>query len=144
MRSSTSKALALSAALVGLASAQTTDCVSLKGSAQCPSFQDAYINPTNLSSSWPWMTSVTDVTSFDEQFALYFTDPTRFTQTKFVNELQCNETAAQNTTLQWERTILCGQFSQISYSAQCNVQNQANFIMVCQSEFSSVSNDDDL
>jgi hypothetical protein len=134
MRSSTSKAAALSAVYIGITSAQTPGCVSLKGSTQCPSFQDAYINPTNLSSAWPWMSAVTDVASFDSQFAQYFTDPTRFIQTKFVNQLQCNESAIYNTTLQWERTILCGQFSQISYSAQCNIANQANFIMVCQSE----------
>jgi hypothetical protein len=135
---STKKASALVAALavlsVGIAQAQTTNCISLQGSTQCPSFQDAYVNPTNLTSAWPWFADVTDVTTFDQQFAQYFTDPTRFIATKFNNQLECNMTAVDNTTLQWERTILCGQFSQISYSAQCNVDNRAIPIMVCQGQ----------
>ncbi|KAK0544040.1 hypothetical protein OC846_006203 [Tilletia horrida] len=118
------------------ASAQTStsgmNCVSLKGSTACPAFQDAYVNPQNLSKAWPWFTAVNDVQSFDEQFNLYFTDPTRYHATKFNRQLQCNSTAAQNTTLQYQRTILCGQFSQISYSAQCNLAMRANPIMVCQ------------
>ncbi|UZJ55464.1 hypothetical protein CBS101457_004784 [Exobasidium rhododendri] len=134
--SSTSRAVAASAflaVLTSVAEAQTSaGCVSLQGSTQCPSFQDAYVNPTNLTGSWPWFSAVTNVTTFDQQFALYFTDPTRFTATKFNTQLQCNRAAVDNTTLQWERTILCGQFSQISYSAQCNIANQANPIMVCQ------------
>jgi hypothetical protein len=132
--SSTAAVVLIGAALTGLAAGQTPQCVSLKGSQQCPSFQDAYINPTNLTGAWPWFSAVTNVTTFDDQFAQYFTDRNRFIQTKFVNELQCTESAIYNTTLQWERTILCGQFSQISYSAQCNVQNAADPIMVCQGE----------
>ncbi|CAD6974153.1 unnamed protein product [Tilletia controversa] len=107
-------------------------CVSLRGSSSCPAFQDAYINPTNLSQAWPWFTAVNDVATFDQQFELYFTDPNRYHQTKFERQLQCNSTAAQNTTLQYQRTILCGQFSQISYSVSCNLKNRANPIMVCQ------------
>lgn len=64
------------------------------------------INPTNLSSAWPWMSNVKDVASFDTQANLYFSDPTRFHATKFNDQLQCNRTAAQNTTLQWQKTIL--------------------------------------
>lgn len=122
-------------ALAGSVAAQASDdCLSLQGSTQCPSFQDAYINPTNLTNAWPWFSNVVDVTSFDDQFAQYFTDVNRFTATKFNNQLQCNRSAVDNTTLQWERTILCGQFSQISYSAQCNVEKRADPIMVCRSE----------
>lgn len=95
-----------------------------------PLFVD--INPTNLSTAWPWFSEVTDVATFDEQFARYFSDPTRFTAEKLGRQLDCTRPGAANTTLQWERTILCGQFSQISYSAQCNVQNRAQAIMVCQ------------
>ncbi|PWN92661.1 hypothetical protein FA10DRAFT_220976, partial [Acaromyces ingoldii] len=128
-----SVAASVMAAAVGVAAQQTSDqCVSLKGSTQCPSFQDAYVNPSNLSSAWPWFSQVSDVQSFDDQFAQYFTDPTRFIATKLNRQLQCNRTGSDNTTLQWERTILCGQFSQISYSAQCNIQNRADPIMVCQ------------
>ncbi|KAK0518546.1 hypothetical protein OC834_005988 [Tilletia horrida] len=126
-------ALGAAALLPTLAIAQSDNgCVSLRGSKSCPAFQDAYVNPTNLSNAWPWFTAVTDVQSFDEQFDLYFTDPNRYHQTKFQRQLQCNSTAALNTTLQWQRTILCGQFSQISYSASCNVRNRVNPIMVCQ------------
>lgn len=130
-----STGLAVIAILAGVTNGQnSTTCLSLKGSTECPSFQDAYINPTNLSTPWPWFSLVTDVTTFDEQFALYFTAPDRFIATKFINELQCNQTAVYNTTLQWERTILCGQFTQISWSASCNVANNADPIMVCQGE----------
>ncbi|KAE8249992.1 hypothetical protein A4X13_0g4988, partial [Tilletia indica] len=126
-------ALALTAtSALAQGSSSSSECVSLKGSASCPSFQDAYVNPSNLSRAWPWFTAVSDVASFDQQFELYFTDPNRYHQTKFSRQLQCNSTAAQNTTLQWQRTILCGQFSQISYSASCNVRNRADPIMVCQ------------
>lgn len=132
-----STGLAVIATLAAVANGQNTNtaCLSLKGSSECPSFQNAYINPRNLSTPWPWFTLVTDVSSFDQQFAQYFTDPNRFIATKFINQLQCNQTAVYNTTLQWERTILCGQFTQISWSAQCNVENDANPIMVCQGEF---------
>ncbi|CEH19481.1 hypothetical protein CBOM_06802 [Ceraceosorus bombacis] len=128
-------ALALGLSMAISAKAQGAldgQCVSLQGSVQCPSFQDAYINPQNLSSAWPWFASVTNVTTFDQQFAAYFTDPNRFLAEKLGRQLACNRTAALNTTLQYERTILCGQFSQISYSAQCNVANRADPIMVCQ------------
>ncbi|PWN51172.1 hypothetical protein IE53DRAFT_61832 [Violaceomyces palustris] len=110
----------------------SSQCISLRGSQQCPSFQDAFINPTNLSNAWPWFSAVTDVHSFDEQFERYFNDENRFHKTKFNDQLQCNTTNAERTTLQWQKTIYCSQFSQISYSAQCNSQNAAVPIMVCQ------------
>jgi len=116
----------------GTTAGDDSQCVSLRGSQACPAFQDAYVNPQNLSTAWPWFTAVSDVTTFDQQFELYFTDPNRYHQTKFQRQLQCNSTAAQNTTLQYQRTILCGQFSQISYSASCNIRNRADPIMVCQ------------
>ncbi|KDN53096.1 hypothetical protein K437DRAFT_266030 [Tilletiaria anomala UBC 951] len=115
-------------------------CVSLKGSQQCPSFQDAYINPQNLSEAWPWISGVTDVQSFDEQFDQYFSDPTRYHATKFQRQLQCNSTNANNAALQYQRTILCGQFSQISYSAGCNIANKADPIMVCRDTCFQYSN----
>lgn len=124
--------VALSSSVMAQSSTSSANCLSLKGSTQCPSFQDAWVNPQNLSQAWPWFTAVTDVASFDEQFSLYFSDPTRFHATKLNRQLQCNTTAAQNTTLQYQRTILCGEFSQISYSAGCNRANRADAIMVCQ------------
>ena len=146
MRASSSFSSAAAALAAALALSSTTtstgvmaqsstgsaSCLSLKGSSQCPSFQDAWVNPQNLSTAWPWFSAVTDVQSFDEQFSLYFSDPTRFTATKFNKQLQCNRTGAQNATLQYQRTILCGEFSQISYSAGCNRDNRADAIMVCQ------------
>ncbi len=107
-------------------------CLSLRGSKQCPSFQDAWVNPTNLTQAWPWFSLVNDVDSFDAQFDIYFRDPFRFHATKFNDQLQCNTSAAMNVTLQYQRTILCGQFSQISYSAGCNRANRAQPVMVCQ------------
>lgn len=76
------------------------------------------------------MADVTDVASFDTQFALYWTDPNRFRRTKINIGLQCNRTGSANVTLQYERTVYCAQFTQISYSAQCNAGLQAK--MVCQ------------
>lgn len=127
------------AAIVAIASNVTTivaqsrpaGCLSLKGSKQCPSFQDAYINPQNLSRAWPWMSQVNDVDSFDQQFAQYWTDPFRFEKSKIHQGLQCNRTGSANLTLQWERTVYCGQFTQISYSAACNVGLEP--LMLCRS-----------
>ncbi|PWN31618.1 uncharacterized protein FA14DRAFT_91499 [Meira miltonrushii] len=120
------------ATLIPSISAQSrpAGCISLQGSKQCPAFQDQYINPQNLSGAWPWMAQVSDVTSFDDQFSQYWTDPTRFTRTKINIGLQCNRTGSANVTLQYERTVYCAEFTQISYSAQCNAGTQAK--MVCQ------------
>jgi hypothetical protein len=114
------------------AAALPAGCVSLQGSKQCPSFEKAYINPSNLTRAWPWMSAVSDVNTFDEQFALYWTDPNRFHLSKISSGLQCNRTGAANYTLQYERTLYCGQFTQISYSAACNA-NVEPPITVCQS-----------
>lgn len=112
------------------AQSRPSSCISLQGSKECPAFQDQYINPQNLSSAWPWMAQVNDVASFDDQFSQYWTDPTRFRRTKINIGLQCNRTGSANVTLQYERTVFCAQFTQISYSAQCNAGTQAK--MVCQ------------
>lgn len=87
------------------------------------------INPTNLSTRFSWFSQVNDVATFDEQFALYFSDPSRFTAEKKQRQLACNGSGIANTTLQWERTIMCGKFTQMSYSEACNVQAPT---MICQ------------
>lgn len=49
----------------------------------CPTVASSYINPSNLSNAFPWMDTVTDVTSFDIAALNYFTDPYEWQATKF-------------------------------------------------------------
>ncbi|GAA96784.1 uncharacterized protein L969DRAFT_20128 [Mixia osmundae IAM 14324] len=110
-------------------------CFQLTGSAACPAFTTQYINPTNLSGSWPFFTAVTDVNSFDTAFDAYLTDPNQFRQTKYVDQLGCPASAASEATdftLQWTRTYLCGEFTQISYTAGCYTGTNVVRTMTCQ------------
>jgi hypothetical protein len=83
----------------------------------CPTVASSYINPSNLSNAFPWMDTVTDVTSFDIAALNYFTDPYEWQATKFERELGC--TNASTAVIRWERTVLCSQWVNERWSVQC-------------------------
>lgn len=67
-------AVALPAALLAsTALAASESCISLKGSSMCPSFQNNFVRPSNLSSEFGFFETVTDVASFDSLFQYYMT-----------------------------------------------------------------------
>jgi hypothetical protein len=67
-------AVALPAAiLASTALAASDSCISLKGSSMCPSFQNNFVRPSNLSSEFGFFDTVTDVASFDSLFQYYMT-----------------------------------------------------------------------
>lgn len=82
-----------------------------------PTVASSYINPSNLSNAFPWMDTVTDVTSFDIAALNYFTDPYEWQATKFERELGC--TNASTAVIRWERTVLCSQWVNERWSVQC-------------------------
>ncbi|EPQ30563.1 uncharacterized protein PFL1_02088 [Pseudozyma flocculosa PF-1] len=100
--------------------AATGGCISLKGSSACPSFQEAFINPTSLADDWSFFNNVTDVASFDARFAAYLVSDRGYYADQIANGLQCRTEAAHNVTLQWQQTIFCSRFAQQSFDAGCN------------------------
>lgn len=50
-------------------------CLRLLGSSACPAFEGAYVNPSNLSSAFPWMAGISSVAAFDAAVFDYFADP---------------------------------------------------------------------
>ena len=78
MRTSQAIKVAAIAAPVALLAAATANaasdsCISLKGSSMCPSFQNNFVKPSNLSSEYGFFDTVTDVASFDSLFQYYLT-----------------------------------------------------------------------
>lgn len=124
--------LAVSAAVpVALVSAQSpSNCISLRGSTTCPAFEDAFINPSNLTGDFPFFSNVTNVTSFDAQFEQYFNATNQYREQKINIGLQCNRTGSDNVAVQWERTFFCGQFSQRSFDSGCT-SGQESPLVVC-------------
>lgn len=59
--------------LAATANAASDACISLKGSTMCPSFQNNFIKPSNLSAEYSFFNTVTDVASFDSLFQYYLT-----------------------------------------------------------------------
>ncbi|KAN0064986.1 hypothetical protein ACQY0O_002044 [Thecaphora frezii] len=115
------------------ASAQSTDsCISLKGSAACPSFQDAYINPSKLGEQWKFFSNVTDVASFDARFQSYLVSNDGYYTDAIANGLQCHTETSRNVTLQWQKTVYCSRFAELSYDAGCSGENEARPPPVCQ------------
>ncbi|CDU22761.1 uncharacterized protein SPSC_01391 [Sporisorium scitamineum] len=136
MRSSqTIKVAAIAAPAAALLAAATVQaasdsCISLKGSSMCPSFQDNFIKPSNLSSEYNFFNTVTDVASFDSLFQHYLTSQNGYYTDKIQDGLGCNTTLAQNVTLQWQQTVFCSQFSQASYESGCTAETPP--VLVCQ------------
>ena len=77
----------------------------------------AYINPSNLSNAFPFFGNVKDVPSFDAGAFNYFSDVNQFKTTKFINQLSCYN--ASSAVIRWERTVLCSQWVNERWSAQC-------------------------
>lgn len=59
--------------LAATANAASDSCISLQGSSMCPSFQNNYVKPSNLSSEYSFFETVNDVASFDSLFQYYLT-----------------------------------------------------------------------
>ncbi|PWN24110.1 hypothetical protein BCV69DRAFT_20316 [Microstroma glucosiphilum] len=113
--------------------AQGTSCISLNSSSMCPSFAGQYVDPTGLTPAYPFFADVTDVASFDTQFANYYTEYEQFRQTQLHSGLQCNQSGFLNATLQWSQTVLCGIFTATSDNLGCTPDNNAAMTKVCQS-----------
>lgn len=54
-----------------MTSAASDTCISLQGSSMCPSFQQNFVRPSNLSDTYDFFEAVTDVASFDTLFQHY-------------------------------------------------------------------------
>ncbi|SNX84356.1 uncharacterized protein MEPE_03065 [Melanopsichium pennsylvanicum] len=128
------KASAIAAPAVLLAAvtanAASDQCISLKNSTMCPSFQDNFVKPSNLSSQYAFFNTVTDVASFDSLFQYYLTSQNGYYTDKIQDGLGCNTTLAQNVTIQWQQTVFCSQFSEASYQSGCTAETPPT--LVCQ------------
>lgn len=92
------------------------------------------------------MSNVDSVASFDSQLAEYLTNQYEFRATKYQRQLGCQNTSTTFTVRRWSpaahelissqlqyaRTFLCSEFTQISYSAGCYPAG-ATRRMACQS-----------
>jgi len=92
------------------------------------------------------MSNVNSVASFDSGLADYLTNPYEFRATKYQRQLGCQNTSTAFTVrprpaddpaltlsqLQYARTFLCSEFTQISYSAGCYPSGAVRR-MACQS-----------
>ncbi|KAM0756330.1 hypothetical protein T439DRAFT_321035 [Meredithblackwellia eburnea MCA 4105] len=107
-------------------------CISLSGSAMCPSYQSLSINPQNLSTVYPFLSGVTDAASFDSALAKYLQPGGEFARVKQKLELGCNNYGA-NFILQYQRSFLCGLFTTLPESASCNPNISSSNLMTCQS-----------
>ncbi|GAC71819.1 hypothetical protein PANT_5c00089 [Moesziomyces antarcticus T-34] len=124
-------AVALPAAiLASTALAASDSCISLKGSSMCPSFQNNFVRPSNLSSEFGFFDTVTDVASFDSLFQYYMTSQNGYYNDKIQDGLGCNTTLAQNVTVQWQQTVFCSQFSEASFQSGCTAEVPPT--LVCQ------------
>ncbi|SPO25838.1 uncharacterized protein UTRI_03203 [Ustilago trichophora] len=112
------------------ANAASDSCISLKGSSMCPSFQNNFVKPSNLSSEYSFFNTVTDVASFDSLFHYYLTSQNGYYTDKIQDGLGCNTTLAQNVTIQWQQTVFCSQFSEASYQSGCTAEVPPT--LVCQ------------
>ncbi|EST05552.1 Src homology-3 domain protein [Kalmanozyma brasiliensis GHG001] len=127
------KAAALAApALLLSASVQAASdsCISLQGSSMCPSFQNNFVKPSNLSGEFNFFETVTDVASFDTLFHYYLTSQNGYYTDKIQNGLSCNTTLATNVTVQWQQTVFCSQFSEASFESGCTAETPPT--LVCQ------------
>ncbi|SPO25382.1 uncharacterized protein UTRI_03203_B [Ustilago trichophora] len=116
--------------LAATANAASDSCISLKGSSMCPSFQNNFVKPSNLSSEYSFFNTVTDVASFDALFHYYLTSQNGYYTDKIQDGLGCNTTLAQNVTIQWQQTVFCSQFSEASYQSGCTAEVPPT--LVCQ------------
>ncbi|SYW75369.1 uncharacterized protein UBRO2_00604 [Ustilago bromivora] len=125
-------AIAAPVALLAAASANAASdaCISLQGSTMCPSFQNNFVKPSNLSSEFSFFDTVTDVASFDSLFQHYMTSQNGYYNDKIQDGLGCNTTLAQNVTIQWQQTVFCSQFSQASFESGCTAETPPT--LVCQ------------
>ncbi|ORY78474.1 hypothetical protein BCR35DRAFT_332353 [Leucosporidium creatinivorum] len=109
----------------------TSSCLSLAGSSMCPRFSGMSINPQNLTNSWPWFEGIDSVAKFDSAFSKYLSPDGQFAITKQEKQLGCANYDV-GFVLQWEQTVLCGEFTNIAYSSPgCNPDTSAT-VMTCQ------------
>ncbi|KAJ1032998.1 hypothetical protein NDA16_000277 [Ustilago loliicola] len=118
------------ALLAATANAASDACISLKGSSMCPSFQNNFVKPSNLSAQFSFFDTVIDVASFDSLFHYYMTSQNGYCNDKIQDGLGCNTTLAQNVTIQWQQTVFCSQFSQASFESGCTAEVPPS--LVCQ------------
>ncbi|KAJ9479136.1 SH3 domain-containing protein [Pseudozyma hubeiensis] len=116
--------------LAATANAASDSCISLQGSSMCPSFQNNFVKPSNLSSEYSFFETVNDVASFDSLFQYYLTAQNGYYADKIQDGLGCNTTLATNVTIQWQQTVFCSQFSQASFESGCTAETPPT--LVCQ------------
>ena len=109
----------------------SNSCISLRDSTQCPGFQNAYVNPSNLSDDYPFFNDVNSRESFDAQFEEYMNNTQEYREEKISIGLQCNRTGSDTIAVQWERTFLCSLFSERSFNSDC-ASGQEKPLLACQ------------
>ncbi|KAF2018609.1 hypothetical protein BU24DRAFT_100685 [Aaosphaeria arxii CBS 175.79] len=125
--STRSIALALLAASVPATMAQK--CISLDGTTTCPAFNKASIS-TGLSNLFPFLSFVSDIQSFDNQFRQYIA--TDYARNKYQQLIGCSGVNLTNTTEIYARyttTVLCN--SLVQNSVQSCSLSQENSRPLC-------------
>lgn len=111
-------------------------CMRLLGSVACPGFSNAWINPANVSQAFPFFTDVSSVGAFDAAFFNYISSQDGYRRTKFGEQLACTGDVSQ-TTIRYQRTVLCSQLVNEHWSQICTQHYNASSVatgprMVCQ------------
>lgn len=106
------------------------NCFSLNSSQTCPAFQQYYIS-TSLNSTYPFLSNITNVQSFDSAMLTYV-DSSAF----YLSKLGCTNKASISSIpyARYSLTFLCATLIQdSSYSLPCNYDNGLNPPPLCQS-----------
>ncbi|UKZ47187.1 hypothetical protein TrVGV298_001401 [Trichoderma virens] len=115
--------MAMLSVLSGSASAE--QCISLKGSTQCPAFQAASISTNqSLISTFSFLQYVSDIESFDNQLSSFV--KTTYLKDKFQSTFGCHNINFTNPSDMYARyttTVICNSIVQLS-AAGCGVSAQ--------------------
>ncbi|GME66244.1 hypothetical protein GTA08_BOTSDO04966 [Neofusicoccum parvum] len=108
--------LSLVAAALPMAMAQSSSCISLAGSTECPAFSSSSVSTdSTLTGLFPFLTYVSDTNSFDQYLAAYV--QSNFVQQRYVQLLGCSNINLDNTTDVYARyttSVLCNAIVQNS------------------------------
>ncbi|KAL1617380.1 hypothetical protein SLS56_011033 [Neofusicoccum ribis] len=96
--------------------AQSSSCISLAGSTECPAFSSSSVSTdSTLTGLFPFLTYVSDTNSFDKYLAAYV--QSNFVQQRYVQLLGCSNINLDNTTDVYARyttSVLCNAIVQNS------------------------------
>ncbi|KAI9741438.1 MAG: hypothetical protein M1818_004244 [Claussenomyces sp. TS43310] len=122
---------ALLSIAAALPAAMAQSCISLSGSSQCPAFNTSSISTdSTLVGLFPFLSSVTDTSTFDKQLAAYVS--TSYVESKYERLLGCSGIELTNTSnlyARWTTTVVCNSIVQNSITP-CSLTS-ANSRPVC-------------